>query len=93
MKPTTKRAMRALNGLAQKLETAENFEDLQGILALVVEVPALVESAVLAEAVRWEEGNLYRACEAIEVPHRTGARWVASRPELAREVASARKAG
>lgn len=91
MKTTKKRALRALAELGAKLETARTAEDLQQIVELSAHLRALVETAALADAVRLTRGNLYQACEAIGVPHRTGARWVAARPSLAREVESARK--
>ena len=90
MKQTKKRAITALTVIASELESSESTA-LTRMLGKLGELRKLVESAILSEAVEQHGGNLVHACKALGIPHRTAARWVAARPELAREVERARR--
>jgi transcriptional regulator with PAS, ATPase and Fis domain len=91
MRNTKKKAINALNSLATELDSAGNPVELRRALAKFSELRKLGESAVLAEALDQHSGNLVHACKALGIPHRTAARWIAERPELARELKSARR--
>jgi len=91
MKNTRKRAVSALTTLATELEAATNPVELRRALGKLASLRKLAESAVLSEAVEQADGNLVHACKALGIPHRTAARWLAERPELAREIKSARR--
>ncbi len=45
----------------------------------------------LLNAFRAESGNLFRACQRLDLPHRTVTRWVAGNPKLSRELERIRK--